>query len=96
MKQKEVKKAFSGNDILIQKYFGFTLRGWVPRFFVRRVGAFMSSGVIEWWKHFVSVDLVKIRTRSGPRISSQKYKQFYKSKIKVVDDRKSRRIYQIF
>ncbi len=94
LKQKGVNKLSSGRDILISKYLGYELYGWVPTFINKRIRGIMSSGILEWWNDIISVHLVKLRTRSGRLIES--LDEIYNIIPIKVDDRKSRSFFLIF
>lgn len=94
LEQKGIKKLSVGRDVMISKYFGFELHGWIPKFIVKRIRGIMSSGIMEWWNEIVSVHLVKVRTSSGGLIGTDE--KFNKLEYTKIDERKSRSFFLIF
>ncbi len=90
LRQRKVRKIFSGMDILIRKYTGYKIIGWVPAFILKRTNGLMSSGILDWWNDFVSIYLLKIRTISNRAVTyTETYMEYLKTKKKGTDDQMS-------
>lgn len=92
LRRKGITKLSIGKNILIKNYFGYTLTGYVPTFVLRRLSCLIfSSGILEWWNRFVSVDLAKIRTTRN-----NKYEKFINTKSIDIESGSSRNIFLLF
>ncbi len=72
-----ISKLSIGREALLAERIGFQPFGWLPDFIRKRIRGMENSGILDWWNHFVSVHLVRIRA------VSRKYKDVYETQTQV-------------
>ncbi len=51
-------------SIIFESKFGLQTLTWLPEYVIKRLRGVENSGLVEWWNSFVSIHIVKIRSKS--------------------------------